>query len=124
MEYSNISTEGYSYLLLSVFLLLLVFIMTFLYANAITTLVYPENIPKVYGSYGVEPGVNGTPYSNDSTRRVNGIYEATQICDSDPQCVLFYFDGRIMTYLLDDNNRYENQPGGIYRRQIKIEKAE
>lgn len=123
MEYENIVVNGYSYLFLSVFLLLLLFIMTFLYANAITTLVYPENIPVVYGSYGVEPGVNGNPSSNIS-KRVSGINEATEICDSDPECTLFYFDGRLMTYLQNDGIRYQNQPGGIYRRQIKINNIE
>lgn len=107
-------------LYLSVFLLVLLFAMTFLYANAITTMVYPQNIPKTYGSYGVEPGVNGNAYSPDTTFYVSGIEEATSICDLDNRCQLFYLDGRVMTYLLNDGKRYKNQTGGIYRRQIKL----
>lgn len=94
--------------------------MTFLYANAITTLVTPDGVPIVYGSYGVEPGVTGNALTSNDIYYVSGLDEATQKCDNDSRCVLFYFDGRSMSYLNNDGVRYGGQPGGIYRRQIPL----
>lgn len=110
-----------AFIYLSVFLLVLLFIMTFLYSNSVATMVYPENIPRTFGTYGVEPGVTGNPYSKDTTFTVSGLNEAVRLCDLDKRCTSFYFDGRTMTYLLNDNIRYGNQRGGIYKRQIKIQ---
>lgn len=116
------SSPVISLLLLSAFLLLMVFVMTFLYAIALGTMTSTSSVPIVYGSYGVEPGVIGTLlHPNDPPIEITGgIAQATRVCDSNPLCTSFYYDSGQMVLLTEDNVRTPGQTGGVYRRQVPL----
>lgn len=119
-EASRVSTI--SLVLLSAFLLLMVFVMSLLYAIALATMTSTSGVPKIYGSYGVEPGVIGTALHPDEPpiEITGGIAQATRICDSMPECTSFYYDSGLMVLMTDDNTRTSGQTGGVYRRQVKL----
>ena len=111
-----------SLVMLSAFLLLMIFVMSLLYSIAIATMTSTSSVPVVYGSYGVEPGVIGTIlYPNKPPIEITGgIAQATRVCDSTPECASFYYDSGMMVLMTDDNARTSGQTGAVYRRQVPL----
>ncbi len=113
------------WIFLSLFLFLMLVIMTSFYTSSIATRVDPRSCPTTAGSYGVEAGVTasvlGTCNNKPCTFTVDSIAEAINLCDADAaRCSSFYYDGINMSYLETTSSRIIAPPGGIYTRQVQI----
>lgn len=119
-----ISSKGV-WQILSVFLILMLIIITCFYAYTLGTFVDPREYPFPRGPYGVLAGqkspnvlkVCGENQNQECVFENVTLLEATRLCDANDSCLSFYYDGNNAVFTTPTDLGTINV-GGTFIRQI------
>lgn len=120
----DLGKGGVGWMALSIFLLLMVYLMSLFYSYSLIRLVDPTECTASDGEYGVRVGIryDTTAGCSDGLCRFKALTlkDAVGICDSNPiQCEAFYYDGGYVDFMRLNSTEYPAE-GGVYIRQNTV----